>query len=76
MNDQPDDQPHQVPGIRQVARLVVPVFVASMVVIVIGVLLVVTHHHTLGLVVVVFGAVVGFAVRAWLVIRSQQSRRP
>jgi hypothetical protein len=42
----------------------------------IGLLFVVTHHRTIGLLIVIAGAVGGFAVRAWLMIRSQQGPRP
>jgi hypothetical protein len=60
------------PGGRQVLRLVAPVFVASALVVVVGLLLIAHHHSSIGVALVVVGAIGGFAVRARLVIRSQQ----
>jgi hypothetical protein len=74
--DNPDDRSRPRLGPRQVARLVVPVFVASTLVMAIGLLLVVAHHRSVGLIIIVAGAVGGFLVRAWLMIRSQQGPRP
>ena len=76
MDDQPDDQPRQLPGPRQVLRLVLPVFAASVLVMVVGLLLAINHHRTIGVVLIAVGAMAGFAVRAQLVLRSQQGPRP
>jgi hypothetical protein len=75
MDDPADDPPRPLPGPRQVARIVLPVFAASTLVMVVGVVLALTHHRSIGLVLVVVGAVGGFAVRARLMIRSQQGPR-
>ena len=73
MDNPADDRP---PGARQVARLLLPIFAASTLVMVIGVILALAHHRTAGFIVVAIGAVGGFVVRARIMIRSQVGRRP
>jgi hypothetical protein len=76
MDDASEDFPRPPLRPRQVFRLVLPVFAASILVMVIGVILVVTHHRTPGIIVFVIGVIGGFAVRARLLFRAQQGRRP
>ena len=60
------------PSPRQVARLLLPAFAASALVVVVGVVLVLVHHRTIGVILVVIGAVGGFFLRAALMLRSQR----
>ncbi len=64
------------PSPRQVLRLVLPVFAASTLIVVLGVILDLAHHRTIGIVLVVIGAVGGFFLRTALMYRNQQGRRP
>jgi hypothetical protein len=59
-----------------VLRVVLPAFVASTLVALIGVVLVLTGHRTVGLVIIAVGALGGLVVRMRLVTRAQQQRRP
>jgi uncharacterized membrane protein len=76
MEEIADDRPRRSPGPGHVVRLLMPAFAASTVVVLIGVVLAGSHHRTLGVILIVVGAVGGLAVRAWLMLRDQQGRRP
>jgi hypothetical protein len=76
MEDIPGDGPRRSSAPGHVVRLLMPVFAASILVVLVGVILARSHHRTIGVVLIVVGAVGGFAVRAWLMIRDQQGRRP
>jgi hypothetical protein len=75
MDDPGDDQRPLRPGPRDILRLVLPVFGATALVVAVGIVLILTHHRTLGTILVGIGAIGGFAVRAWLVWRTQQGPR-
>jgi hypothetical protein len=63
------------PRPREVARLLLPAFAASTLVILVGILLIVEHHRSLGFVLVMVGLLGGFGVRAWLMLRDQRRRQ-
>ncbi|MDA8062937.1 MAG: hypothetical protein M0T80_11015 [Actinomycetota bacterium] len=60
---------------KQVLRIVLPSFVVSMALAVVGVVLFVYGYQVIGLVLVVVATVGGLAVRARLVYRAQDRRR-
>jgi hypothetical protein len=76
MEEITDDVPRRSSRPGHVLRLLAPAFAASIVVVLVGVFLARSHHRTLGVVLIVVGAIGGFAVRAWLMIRDQQGPRP
>jgi hypothetical protein len=60
------------PGARETLRLILPSFVVSVVLVVIGIVLINDHHRGIGLVLVVIGAAGGFLVRMRLMLRARR----
>jgi uncharacterized membrane-anchored protein len=75
MPDPGDDPPPPLSG-RDAIRLMLPVFIISALVAIVGLVLFTSHHQTVGLVLIAIGAVGGFAIRARIMFRQQIGRRP
>jgi hypothetical protein len=69
-----DDRPPLPLRPGEVLRLILPAFIGSTAVAVVGLVLILTHHRTVGIVLVVIAAVGGLAFRAALVYRAQMRR--
>jgi uncharacterized membrane protein YgaE (UPF0421/DUF939 family) len=61
---------------KRVLRIILPSFVISVVLAVVGVALFVSGYHTVGMVLVIVAAVGGLLVRGRLVYRAQMGGRP
>lgn len=70
-----EDLPGSALSAKRVLRIVLPSFLASTALAVAGVVLFVVGQRTIGLVLVIVGAVGGLAVRARLVYRAQMGGR-
>jgi hypothetical protein len=60
------------PGGRETMRMLLPSFVVSAVLVVVGIVLVLAHHRSIGLFLMVLAAAVGFVVRLRLMLRAQR----
>jgi Flp pilus assembly protein TadB len=60
------------PGGRETMRMLLPSFIFSTVLVVVGVILVLAHHRGIGLFLVVVAAASGFVVRMRLMLRSRR----